>query len=82
MAGAARLLPAGGVLFVYGPYIEDDVPTAPSNLDFDQQLRRQDPAWGLRNLDDVTSMAAEHGLRLTERVSMPANNLSLVFRRQ
>lgn len=81
MAGAARVLPAGGPLVLYGPYIETDVETAPSNLDFDASLRRRNPAWGLRRLDDVAALAASHGLVLAERIAMPANNLSLVFRR-
>jgi hypothetical protein len=81
MTGAGRLLPAGGILFLYGPYIERDVCTAPSNHDFDQTLKSRDPAWGLRDLADVTALAVEHGLALSERVAMPANNLSLVFRR-
>ncbi len=81
MAGAGRRLPAGGVLFLYGPYLERDVATAPSNLDFDWQLRRQNAAWGLRKLEDVAALAGEHGLGLIERVAMPANNLSLIFRR-
>jgi hypothetical protein len=81
MGGAARLLPAGGGLFVYGPFIERDVATAPSNLAFDANLRSRDPAWGLRRLDDVAALAARHGLALRERLSMPANNLTLVFRK-
>ncbi|MDP3853877.1 DUF938 domain-containing protein [Phenylobacterium sp.] len=81
MAGAGRLLPAGGVLFLYGPFIERDVPTAPSNLSFDESLRRRNPAWGIRCLDDVAALAAEHGLGLVERIGMPANNLAVVFRK-
>jgi len=81
MTGAGRVLPSGGVLYLYGPYLEADTPTAPSNRAFDESLRRRDPAWGLRRLDDVTALAARHGLRLAERVAMPANNLSLVFRK-
>ena len=81
MAGAGRLLPPGGVLYLYGPYLEPDVPTAPSNLEFDLSLKARNPAWGLRGLDHVTDLAARHGLELSERVAMPANNLSLVFRR-
>ena len=81
LAGAGRVLPSGGLLFLYGPYIERDVATAQSNLDFDASLRRRDPAWGLRRLDDVASTAAAHDLVLSERISMPANNLSLVFRK-
>ncbi|CAN7551659.1 DUF938 domain-containing protein [Phenylobacterium sp. LjRoot225] len=81
MTGAGRLLPPGGVLFLYGPYLEVDVETAPSNLAFDESLRRRNPAWGIRRLEDVTALAAAHGLALAERVAMPANNLSLVFRK-
>ena len=81
-AGAARVLAASGMLFLYGPYVEAGVPTAPSNLAFDQSLKSRDPAWGLRRLDAVTDLAARHGLELVERIAMPANNLSLVFRRR
>jgi hypothetical protein len=81
MKGAARLLPAGSLLFLYGPYIETGVETAPSNLAFDQSLRSRNRAWGVRHLDDVKTLAAEHGLILAERIAMPANNLSLIFRR-
>ena len=79
MLGAGRLLPPRGQLFLYGPFVEADVPTAPSNLAFDESLRARDPAWGLRQLDEVVALAAVHGLALTERIAMPANNLTLVF---
>jgi SAM-dependent methyltransferase len=81
MAGAARILPPGAPLCLYGPYVEADIETAPSNLAFDADLRRRDPAWGLRDLDVVTRLAARHGLTFAERVAMPANNLCLLFRR-
>ena len=81
LAGAGRILASGGVLFLYGPYIEPGVETAPSNLAFDASLRSRNPAWGLRRLEDVTALAARHGLNLAERVAMPANNLALVFRK-
>lgn len=81
MAGAGRLLPSGGLLYLYGPYLEADVETAPSNLAFDQSLKDRNPAWGLRRLDDVTALAARHGLTLAERIAMPANNLSVIFRK-
>ncbi len=81
MAGAGRLLPPGGVLYLYGPYIEPGVETAPSNRAFDESLRARNPAWGLRRLDEVADLAAQHGLGLDQRIAMPANNLSLVFRR-
>lgn len=81
MSGAARVLPTGGLLYLYGPYLESDVETAPSNLAFDQSLKDRNPAWGLRRLDDVTALAARHGLMLAERIAMPANNLSVIFRK-
>ena len=79
MAGAGRLLSPGGQLFVYGPFLEADAPTAPSNLAFDESLRVRNAAWGLRGLDDVVALAGLHNLRLAERIAMPANNLTLVF---
>ncbi|WP_432727015.1 DUF938 domain-containing protein [Variovorax sp. W6] len=79
MQGAARHLRSGGVLVTYGPYFEDDVPTAPSNLAFDEDLRGRNPAWGIRRLADVAAQAQQAGLVLRERHSMPANNLLLVF---
>lgn len=77
--GAARLLPANGSLFLYGPYFRRGVTPAPSNLAFDRDLRARNPAWGLRDLDDVASLAAAHGFSAPRIVEMPANNLSLVF---
>jgi SAM-dependent methyltransferase len=81
MAGAGRVLAPGGLLFLYGPYIESDVATAPSNVAFDFDLRRRNPDWGLRRPGEVRTLAARHGLRFAERIAMPANNLSLFFRR-
>jgi hypothetical protein len=82
MAGTARVLPSGGVLFLYGPYKEGGVHTAPSNEAFDADLRARNPEWGVRDLDDVRALAARHGFDFAERVAMPANNLSVVFRRR
>jgi SAM-dependent methyltransferase len=79
MAGAARVLAPGGRLVLYGPYLEADVETAPSNLAFDQSLKSRDPTWGLRDRADVTALAAARGLRFAERIAMPANNLIVVF---
>lgn len=81
MIGAGRVLPAGAPLVLYGPYLERDVPTAPSNLAFDEGLRRRNPAWGLRQVEAVAALAACNGLKLRERIAMPANNLSLIFRK-
>jgi hypothetical protein len=81
MQGAARHLSAAGRLVTYGPYLEDGVPTAPGNQAFDADLRARHPAWGLRRREAVEAEAARAGLRLEERVAMPANNLLLVFGR-
>jgi SAM-dependent methyltransferase len=81
LAGAARTLPPGGVLYVYGPFLRRGVATAPSNVTFDQSLRARNPAWGLRSVEDVEILAAAAGLRLETIVGMPANNLSLLFRK-
>ena len=80
-AGAARLLPAGAPLILYGPYVEPDVPTAESNRAFDASLRTRNPAWGLRDTGAVKAAAVAAGLRFAERRAMPANNLMLLFRR-
>jgi hypothetical protein len=82
MAGAGRVLPdPGGLLVLYGPFREADVPLAPSNAAFDDSLKARDPAWGLRDRDAVVACARSNGLHLTRRVEMPANNLMLLFRR-
>jgi hypothetical protein len=81
MAGSERLLAAGGVLYLYGPFKEKGRHTAPSNAAFDASLRARDPQWGVRDLDEVAALARRHGLALAERIAMPANNLSLVFHR-
>lgn len=82
MAGAARVLAnPGGLLALYGPYREADVALAPSNAAFDASLKARDPAWGLRDRDEVVALAKTHGLRLTLRLDMPANNIKLLFRR-
>jgi hypothetical protein len=80
-AGAAAVLPPGAPLCLYGPYRRRDVPTAPSNETFDDSLRRRDPAWGLRLLEDVAALAGKSGFTLDRVVEMPANNLSVVFRK-
>lgn len=82
MRGAAGLLGAGGVLFLYGPYKRDGRHTAPSNDAFDQSLRAMNPEWGVRDVEAVVAAAGDRGFALREAVEMPANNLSVVFRRR
>ncbi|MDP4005579.1 DUF938 domain-containing protein [Methylobacterium sp. NEAU K] len=81
MAGAGRTLPAGGVLVLYGPFREGGRHGADSNAAFDADLRARDPRWGVRDLEAVSRVAATAGLELIRRIAMPANNLSLVYRR-
>ena len=81
LAGAARVLSSGGLLFLYGPFREAGAHTAASNAAFDAALRARDPAWGIRDLDEIAAFAVQHGFLAPERISMPANNLSVVFRR-
>lgn len=80
MAGVGRILPPGGVLYLYGPYKQGGQHTAPSNAAFDASLQAQNPQWGVRDLETVVAAAEAEGLILVETVAMPANNLSVVFR--
>jgi SAM-dependent methyltransferase len=79
LAGAGRLLRPEGILYLYGPFMRGGVHTAPSNAAFDADLKRRDPRWGIRDIDDLVREAASHGVELREVIGMPANNLSLVF---
>ncbi|MFC0240909.1 DUF938 domain-containing protein [Rhodopseudomonas telluris] len=80
-AGAARLLRPDGQLILYGPFKQDGQHTAPSNAAFDASLRAANPDWGVRDVGELEQLGAEHGLRLTEIIAMPANNLILGFAR-
>ena len=82
LAGAARLLPPGAPLVLYGPYRQRGVPLAESNAEFDRSLRERNPEWGLRDLEAVTEAAAAAGFTAGPVVPMPANNLTVVFRRR
>jgi Protein of unknown function (DUF938) len=79
MAGAQRILPPGGILYLYGPFKQGGNHTAPSNAAFDASLRAQNPEWGVRDLEAVVAVAHRHRLSLLQTYPMPANNLSVVF---
>jgi hypothetical protein len=81
LAGASRILQRGQVLYFYGPFMRDGKHTAPSNESFDDRLQVENPDWGIRDLEEVADAAALQGLDLAEVVEMPANNLSVIFRR-
>jgi hypothetical protein len=80
--GGARLLARGAPLILYGPWLEEGVETAPSNLAFDADLKRRDPRWCLRSVEDFAAAAAERGFALAAKRAMPTNNLMLLFRRR
>jgi SAM-dependent methyltransferase len=82
MRGAAGLLPRGAPLVLYGPYIREGVATAPTNLAFDESLRRRNPSWGLRTLEAVSAEAGKNGLAFERLFEMPANNLTVAFRKR
>jgi hypothetical protein len=81
MAGAGRILKAGGILYLYGPFKQGGEHTAASNAAFDEYLRAENQQWGVRNLDDVVAVANAENLTLKQIYQMPANNLSVVFQR-
>lgn len=81
MRGAGRILAGGAPLILYGPYRRAGRELEPSNEAFDADLKGRNPGWGLRLVEDVADCAAAQGLRLERVVDMPANNLSLVFRK-
>ncbi len=80
--GSAHMLQSGAPLILYGPYIEDDVETAPSNLAFDRSLKERNARWGLRNVTDIDGLANEYGFERTGRAAMPANNLTLTYHKR
>lgn len=82
MRGASALLASGAPLVTYGPYTVDGQHISPSNQEFDESLRIRNPEWGVRDITEVASAAAEHGIELIERVAMPANNFTLVWRKR
>lgn len=79
--GAGRVLNQGGFLYFYGPFKRGGRHTAPSNEAFDENLRSRDPAWGIRDVEEIETLANQAGLLLESTSDMPANNLSLLFRR-
>lgn len=79
VAGAGRALRPGGLLALYGPFLQDGVPTAPGNAAFDADLRARNPAWGLRRLEDMAALAAAAGFGPPAVTAMPANNLLVAF---
>jgi SAM-dependent methyltransferase len=82
IVGAARVLTPGGLLVLYGPFREAGEHTGAGNAAFDARLRARDPSWGVRDVDEIAALADRHGFKAPERIAMPANNLTVVFRRR
>lgn len=81
LRNAARILPPGAPLYLYGPFRQESIPTAPSNEAFDESLKSRDPQWGLRAVEAIETNAHAAGLTSADIIQMPANNLSLILRR-
>ncbi len=79
MKYASEHLPHQGLLYLYGPFWQADVTPAESNLHFDSTLKKQNSAWGIRDLDAVLEEARKHGLSNKAVIPMPANNLSVIL---
>lgn len=82
MVEAKRMLSSGGLLYLYGPFFQPGIAAVPSNIAFDADLRQRNQAWGIRDLERVRALAAACRLNLHAVMPMPANNLSLLFRRR
>ena len=82
LARSAEILTPGGTLVLYGPFMENGQHNAESNAQFDESLRSRDPSWGIRDLNEVKSTAADHGFVFDIKTTMPANNLTVIFKRQ
>lgn len=78
-AGAARVLPPGGLLYVYGAYRYATHPLEPSNKSFDQLLRARDPESGVRDFEAVNELALKCGMTLLCDRPMPGNNRSIAW---
>lgn len=79
--GAARCLEEDGVLLVYGPVFLPDEPRPEGNVQFDQDLKEKDPAFGVRTLEELGELAQRCGLRPPTVRRMPTNNVMLRFER-
>ncbi len=80
LAGASQVLRQSGMIILYGPYARSGDFISEGNVSFNESLRARDPRWGIRDLDDMTVAAADHGFAIDDIIPMPANNFSLVLR--
>lgn len=66
-------------VFLYGPFRINGEHTSESNASFEEWLKQKDPAFGVRDIDDVCQVAEQKGYYLSERHTMPANNYMMEF---
>jgi len=77
---AEQIIKLGGQMILYGPFLMGK-DSAPSNLQFDTSLKQKNPDWGVRDLDDVKHIFANHGFNSATCRDMPKNNFLLVLSR-
>ena len=81
LAGASRVLTTDGLLLLYGPFGRNGV-LSEGNADFDADLKRRNPDWGVRDLErEIIPLAEASGLQLAEVIDMPKTNLTVAFKR-
>ncbi len=78
-SSAGRYLIGGGRFCLYGPFNQNGKFTSDSNRAFDVNLRSQDPAMGIRDLEILDGFAETSGLRRTGLYAMPANNMISIW---
>lgn len=79
IAGAGKTLMRGGLLIFYGPFLENGKHTGTGNATFDKGLRAENPDWGVRDIDEISQLSKEAGLKISDLIQMPANNRLLIY---
>ena len=78
---SGKLLNKQQFLILYGPFKIDNKHISQSNYFFDNSLKIQNELWGIRNLEDVKDLAKIYGFFQDDVIRMPANNLSIIYRK-
>lgn len=80
--GIGAVLQSGGAFCLYGPFNYQNKFTSESNARFDQWLKAEDPARGIRDFDALNKLASDNQLIFKEDIEMPANNRILVWTKE
>ncbi|KAF9816244.1 hypothetical protein SFRURICE_003795 [Spodoptera frugiperda] len=78
---AGSYLKPDALMITYGPYSKDGVITPESNVQFDASLKSRNAAWGLRDITDLVKLAEQNNLTLMDTIEMPANNKTLIWKK-